>query len=166
MDPNVWGPKFWFSLHSVSFTYPFYPDEEDKKRYKTFYELLEHVLPCALCRVNYRKNLANYPIDKHLKNRKTLAYWVIDIHNMVNVENGKPTLTYGEVMDIYERHYGRTIYLIDPNPNGSKKKLDDSLWQKKRQIKKREVMMRGGIFMVGLLVIILLLLVVFLMNGV
>ena len=33
MDPNIWGPKFWFSLHNISLTYPFYPTDEDKLRY-------------------------------------------------------------------------------------------------------------------------------------
>lgn len=164
MDPNIWGPKFWFSLHSVSMTYPFNPDEEDKKRYKSFYSLLEFILPCALCRVNYSDNLKKYPIDNHLKNRKSLVYWVIDVHNMVNVENGKPTLSYGEVLDLYERHYGRKIYLDDPDPNGSKKKLDDSLWQKKRKIMNRNVIVRGSIIMFGFLFLIFLMVVVFVMN--
>jgi len=164
MDPNVWGPKFWFSLHSVSMTYPFYPDEEDKRRYKSFYELLEFVLPCALCRENYRKNLLSYPIDKHLKDRKSLVYWVIDVHNMVNVENGKPTLTYNEALDIYERQFGRKIMLEDPDPKGSKKKLDDTQWQRRRMERRKNVVMRGGVFGLGLMFIVLLVLLVFMMN--
>jgi len=136
MDPNIWGPKFWFSLHSITFTYPFYPDEKDKERYKTFFNLLEFVLPCVICRVNYNKNINSYPIDVHLKNRNTLAKWLIDIHNMVNVENGKPVLTYDEVMGIYEKSYGRKIYLEDPEPGISMgKKLDDATWKKNNENK-------------------------------
>jgi len=131
MDPNIWGPKFWFALHSVTFTYPFYPDETDKEKYKTFFNLLEFVLPCVVCRVNYSKNIKEHPIDNHLKNRKTLAYWAIDIHNMVNVENGKPMLGYDEALEVYEKTYGRKIYLDDPEPEVSMgKKLDDSTWRR------------------------------------
>lgn len=136
MDPNIWGPKFWFSLHSVSFTYPFYPDEVDKIRYKTFFEMLEYVLPCVVCRVNYAKNIKSYPIDNHLKDRKSLAYWVIDIHNMVNVENGKPAITHQEAISIYEKIYDKKIYLDDPEPhitNG--KKLSDEEWKRKQEMK-------------------------------
>jgi len=129
MDPNIWGPKFWFSLHSVSFTYPFSPDAKDKERYKTFFGLLEHLLPCVLCRKNYSKNIQNYPITGHLDSRKSLAYWVMDIHNMVNMENGKPTMTREEMLQNYERQYGRKIYLEDPAPHITKKKLDDIAWQ-------------------------------------
>ena len=129
MDPNIWGPKFWFSLHSVSFTYPFSPDIQDKERYKNFFGLLEHLLPCVLCRKNYSKNIRNYPIDGHLESRKSLAYWLMDIHNMVNVENGKPSMTRDEMLENYERQYGRKIYLDDPAPHITKKKLDDIAWQ-------------------------------------
>jgi len=129
MDPNIWGPKFWFSLHSISFTYPFYPDKTDKQRYKTFFELLEHLLPCVLCRKNYNKNIKNYPIDEHLNNRKSLAYWVMDIHNMVNMETGKQSLSRDEIIDIYEKQYKRKIHLDDPEPHITKKKLDDESWQ-------------------------------------
>jgi len=136
MDPNVWGPKFWFSLHSVSFTYPFYPDEADKIKYKTFFELLEFVLPCVVCRVNYAKNIKMHPIDSHLNNRKSLAHWVIDIHNMVNIENGKPDITYKEAIGIYEKIYDRKIYLEDPEHHITKgKKLTDEEWKKNQEIK-------------------------------
>ena len=129
MDPNIWGTKFWFSLHSVSFTYPFNPDTIDKDRYKTFFKLLEHLLPCVLCRKNYSKNIKNYPIEGHLTNRKSLAYWVMDIHNTVNMENGKPSMTRDEMLESYEKQYGRKIYLDDPHPHITKKKLDDNAWQ-------------------------------------
>ena len=129
MDPNIWGPKFWFSLHSVSFTYPFSPDTQDKERYKTFFGLLEHLLPCVLCRKNYSKNIRNYPIDGHLESRKSLAYWLMDIHNMVNLENGKPSMTRDEMLENFERQYERKIYLDDPAPHITKKKLDDIAWQ-------------------------------------
>ena len=136
MDPNIWGPKFWFSLHSVSFTYPFYPDEADKLKYKSFFQLLEFTLPCVVCRVNYAKNLKSHPIEPHLKDRKSLAHWVIDIHNMVNIENGKPALTYKEVIKIYESIYERKIYLEDPEPHITQgKKLSDEEWKRNQEMR-------------------------------
>ena len=164
MDPNIWGPKFWFSLHSVSFTYPFYPDETDKRRYKTFFELLEFVLPCVVCRVNYSKNIKQFPIDNHLKNRKSLALWLIDLHNMVNIEKGKPTLTYEEAISVYEKIYDRKIYLEDPEPHVTNgKKLSDEEWQRKQEMKtmfgrfRRETHKYWIYFIMSMLVIILIL---------
>ena len=30
---TVWGPEFWFGIHTMSFNYPVNPSEEDKKHY-------------------------------------------------------------------------------------------------------------------------------------
>ena len=68
MDPNIWGPRLWFSMHSISFTYPFYPTDKDKEIYKNFYKLLEYTLPCGLCRNNYKKHIEMFPIEPHLEN--------------------------------------------------------------------------------------------------
>ena len=167
MDPNVWGPKFWFSLHSVSMTYPYNPDEADKHRYKSFYELLEYVLPCVLCRVNYSKNLRSHPIDRHLHDRKSLVNWVLDIHNMVNVENGKPTQSLNELVESYEMMFGRRIYLDDPEPHVTKQKLDDSVWQKKQQKDRQRnvgIIQSVGIVFGVFIFMIILVLIAFLMN--
>jgi hypothetical protein len=117
MDPRVWGPRFWFSLHSVTFTYPFNPDIEHQERIKNFFNSLEYILPCSICRVNYSKNIRKLPIDNNLDNRKKLAFWLIDIHNMVNLETGKRSWSYQEVLEHYEKIYQTKIFLEDPNPN-------------------------------------------------
>jgi hypothetical protein len=163
MDPNNWGPKLWFSLHSVSFTYPFYPTEKDKEHYKTFYQLLEHTLPCGLCRENYKKHIKLYPIEPQLENRKKIAYWVIDMHNMVNIENKKPTLSYGEVLDIYEGIYGRKIYLVDPDPHKPQNNiLDDSGWKEHRKKKIKIIFLNNFVFFSVLIFLIIILLIVYL----
>ena len=167
MDPNIWGPKMWFSLHSISFTYPFYPDEKDKMNYKNFFELLEFTLPCVICRNNYAKNLKQYPLKNHLKNRKSLVYWLIDIHNMVNMETNKPTFSHRDVINMYEKIYGRRIFLEDPEPYLKNSKLDDSLWLKQRHKKRRKKINNYkliSIFCASLILSISLLLIVFLMN--
>ena len=39
-DPNVWGPHYWFFLHTVAESYPLYPNEVTKKKY---YELIQNM---------------------------------------------------------------------------------------------------------------------------
>jgi len=111
MDPNIWGPKMWFSLHSITFTYPFKPDCEQKERFKNFFKSLEYILPCKICRVHYSKNIRKNPIDNNLDNRKSLVHWLIDIHNMVNQVNNKRKYSYDEVIKIYESIYKKKIIL-------------------------------------------------------
>ena len=117
MDPKIWGPKFWFSLHTVTFAYPFHPDVEHQERIKNFFNSLEYILPCSICRVNYSKKIRKHPIDNNLDSRKKLVFWLIDIHNMVNMQTGKRAWSYQEVLEYYEKIYGKKILLEDPNPN-------------------------------------------------
>jgi hypothetical protein len=37
LDPKIWGPHYWFFLHTLAMCYPNYPNEVTKKKY---YELL------------------------------------------------------------------------------------------------------------------------------
>ena len=89
MNQNIWGPHMWFSLHTISFNYPIKPTENDKYYYKNYFNSLQHVIPCSVCKRNYIRHLNELPIDKAIENRKSLVYWVIDLHNLVNSETGK-----------------------------------------------------------------------------
>jgi ATP-dependent Zn protease len=111
MDPKIWGPKFWFALHTITFNYSVNPDEEEKERVRNFFNSLEYILPCKLCRVNYSHHIRQNPIENKLNSRKDLVFWLIDIHNMVNVQNNKPKLSYEQVITIYEKAYNKKIDL-------------------------------------------------------
>ena len=101
LKPKIWGPHGWKFLHYVSLGYPDKPTDKDKIYYKNFYYSLQNVLPCEKCAQNYKKNIIEYPIDNHLQNRDSLVKWVIDIHNKVNYELGKPYLDYEEAISLY-----------------------------------------------------------------
>lgn len=111
MNQNVWGPHLWFSLHTISFTYPLKPKDIDKANYKSFFTELQHVLPCSVCKKNYMRHLKEFPVNEHLNSRKDIVYWVIDLHNMVNSETGKRVLTYDEALNRYADVYKKKILL-------------------------------------------------------
>jgi hypothetical protein len=120
MNQNIWGPNLWFSLHTMTFTYPLKPKEDDKKNTKTFFISLQSMIPCSICRKNYIRHLKESPIDDHLDSRKQLVFWLIDIHNMVNGETGKKQLSYETVIRKYEKVYGKKLILegdIDMDEN-------------------------------------------------
>ncbi len=105
----VWGPAFWFVLHTISFNYPNEPTKEEKENYKNFVLSLQHVLPCKYCRMNISKNFKKMPItDDVLENRTTFSKYMYDLHNMVNVMLGKsPHLTFEDVRDRFENFRSR-----------------------------------------------------------
>jgi len=110
MNQNIWGSSMWFSLHTITMNYPNNPTYIQKKDYKNFFNSLQYVIPCTVCRRNYQRHLKELPIEPALTNRKTLVYWLIDIHNMVNSEIGKKIMSYKNVIDKYEKIYDKKIF--------------------------------------------------------
>ena len=96
--------------------YPMIPTEEDKIRYKNFLTSLQYVIPCSICANNYKRHLEiDLPLtDEHLKNKESLLRWTIDVHNIVNQENGKKTYTFDEAITVLttfhnKEHFGENI---------------------------------------------------------
>ena len=101
MGPDVWGPHGWKFLHFVTLGYPENPTSDDKKKYKTFFSLIQTVLPCGLCAANYKKHLKEYPItDEILANKTNLISWCIKMHNLVNIENNSKVYSDDEALKL------------------------------------------------------------------
>ena len=108
MDPNVWGPKLWFMIHTIALNYPDNPTYQDRRSYEEFYNSLKYVIPCEKCRIHYTQRLKRMPIINHLDNSNTLFKYTIDLHNQVNKSLNKKIYSYEEVMEIYKGHYNDT----------------------------------------------------------
>jgi len=153
MNQNIWGSHLWFSLHTMSFNYPLEPNNEDKESYKRFFINLQDVIPCSVCKKNYKRHLKEHPINNFLNNRKDLVYWVIDMHNMVNGEIGKKILSYDVVIKKYENVYGKKIKLESDNNsinNDLLQNVSNNVIYNKKYIK----------FIYGIIILILLLLII------
>lgn len=100
LPPHIWGPIFWSTLHIASLGYADEPTERQRKNAKAFYESLVDMLPCPVCRKHYEVNLEEMPLDEALNNRMSLVKWVFDMHNRVNVQLGKKTITFNEFVDV------------------------------------------------------------------
>ena len=97
LGPNIWGPHLWKALHMISIGYPNEPNEEQKQNYRSFFETFYQVIPCSICSNNYKNHLKELPITNDtMKNKQNLANWVIDIHNIVNKELGKPIIEHDD----------------------------------------------------------------------
>lgn len=106
MDKNAWGSHMWTIIHAVALGYPEEnPTADEKRNYRSFYEGLQHVLPCKSCRENFKKHLEKLPID--LSNQAALFKWTVDLHNTVNKMTGKKvTWSYDEARDYYLSYRG------------------------------------------------------------
>ena len=103
MYPSTWveffGPSGWRFLHSIAFTFPESPSEEDRKKYIDFFSSVGNVLPCPACRAHYNKFLQGHPIEA--SSTDSMARWVYDLHDEVNKSKGKSSPTVEQVKDEY-----------------------------------------------------------------
>jgi len=101
-DPDIWGPHFWFFLHTLGMSYPHHPNSVTKKKY---YELMQN-LPVFIPNENigseFSKLLDSYPITPYLDSRESLIRWIHFIHNKVNEKLEKPKIS---LNDFYSRYY-------------------------------------------------------------
>jgi len=125
IGPETWGPHIWKSIHFVALAYPNDPTEEHKKQYKVFYENIQYVLPCSVCSNNYKKHLEEIPLnDNILKDKETLVKWTIDLHNIVNKQNGKKTLEYEEALSLMLNNFKTEEKIIQVNDKKSKTNIE------------------------------------------
>ena len=119
MNQNIWGPHMWFTLHTISFNYPLYPTNEEKKHYTGFIESLKYVIPCGACKKNFKRTLKHLPLQ--LNSRQEFVYWLIDIHNEVNSLTGKKIMDRNKVIKLYEKKLNKKIKLESITPKKEKK---------------------------------------------
>jgi hypothetical protein len=109
MLTTVWGPSMWHYIHTMSFNYPIYPTNNDKKYYRDFIINLTHTLPCKYCRINLKNNLKHNPIRScDLKNRETFSRYIYKLHEVVNkMLKKKSTVSYCDIREQYEHFRSR-----------------------------------------------------------
>jgi hypothetical protein len=105
MDPEIWGPKLWFVIHTIALNFPDNPTYEDIRNTEHFFNSLKFNIPCDKCKIHYTQRINKNPIMNHLKNSDTLFRYTIELHNDVNVSLGKRTYTYDEVVAIYKKAF-------------------------------------------------------------
>ena len=102
LDPNIWGPHYWFFLHTVSMTYPNRPNALTKKKYYEFIQNLPLFIPVEKISVEFSKLIDQYPIAPYLDNRESFVRWVHFIHNKINQKLEKPEIS---LNDFYIKYY-------------------------------------------------------------
>ena len=105
LDPKVWGPHYWFFLHTLAMTYPHHPNTITKKKY---YELIQNLplfLPVEEISSEFSKLIDKYPVSPYLDNRDSLVRWMHFIHNKINVKLEKPEITLNEFFVKYYNNY-------------------------------------------------------------
>lgn len=96
IDKSVWGPHYWFVLHSFAENYPEHPNNLDKEVALNFLKSFPFLLPCAECShhaYQYVKDRVEL-LPKIVLSRKNMIHFMITFHNDVNIRIGKPIFLY------------------------------------------------------------------------
>ena len=104
-DSNIWGPHYWFTLFTISMTYPMKPTKCLQKKYYDFFTNLPLFLPTEESTKLFMNLLDKYPVTPYLDSRDSLMRWIHFIHNRVNDYLGKPTIKYSEALLRYNKMY-------------------------------------------------------------
>jgi hypothetical protein len=105
LDPNIWGPHFWFFLHTIAFTYPLKPNQTIKKKYYEFLHNFYLFLPDENIGNKFNKLLVKYPPTPYLDSRMSLMKWTHFIHNKINKILNKDLISFELSLENYHKHY-------------------------------------------------------------
>jgi hypothetical protein len=105
LNPEIWGPHYWFVLYTIALSYPININDATKKKYYDFIHNLPIFIPIADIGNTFSKFLDKYPVTPYLDSRESMIKWVHFIHNKINVYLGKPEITYYKAMDNYYENY-------------------------------------------------------------
>lgn len=105
LDPEIWGPHYWFFLHTIAISYPIKPNDVTKKIYYSLIQNLPLFIPVDEIGNSFSKLLDKYPVKPYLDSRKSFIKWMHFIHNKVNVLLNKEVITLDEAMEKYYDNY-------------------------------------------------------------
>ena len=113
-NPDVWGPHYWFFLHTVAESYPRTPNDITKKKYYDFIQNLPLFIPIEEMGNKFSEMLDKYPVSPYLDNRDSFVRWVHFIHNKFNVLLGKPEISLPKALEKYRNEYKpKPVYISE-----------------------------------------------------
>lgn len=105
LDPKIWGPHYWFVLHTIALTYPLNPNDVTKKKYYDFIQSIPLFLPINDIGDSFSKFIDKYPVTPYLDSRESFVRWMHFIHNKINISLGLPELDLDKALHSYYELY-------------------------------------------------------------
>ena len=102
LDPKIWGPHYWFFLHTIAMSYPIHPNAVTKKKYYDFVQNIPLFIPVESMAGEFSKLLDQYPVQPYLDNKESFIRWMWFIHNKINKKLEKPEIS---LNDFYIKYY-------------------------------------------------------------
>jgi len=104
-DPEVWGPHYWFFIHTLAHTYPATPTSVTKRKYYDFIQNLPLFIPNPEIGNKFATILDKYPVSPYLDSRDSFIRWTHFIHNKINVLLDREEISLFKALDNYRANY-------------------------------------------------------------
>ncbi len=105
LDPTIWGPHYWFFLHTITLCDPLRPNTVTKKRYYDFIHNFHLLLPIEAISTHFSKLIIEYPVTPYLDSRDSFIRWMHFIHNKINKKLEKPQVSLDQFYKGYYENY-------------------------------------------------------------
>jgi hypothetical protein len=114
LDAIVWGPHYWFFLHTATMTYPLHPNDGVKKKYYDFIQNLPLFIPNASMAKSFQEMLDTFPVSPYLDTRDSLTRWMHFIHNKMNKRLGQRQISMTKFYeDYHDKYKPRDVKIIE-----------------------------------------------------
>jgi hypothetical protein len=110
LEPNVWGPYYWNTLHFIAATYDSNPNQSVRSAMKNFIQSLPILLPCKECQDNALNFIKTKNLDVVVSTRKELFNFFFNFHNRVNERLNKPIMKIEDALKRY--HIPKEEYVL------------------------------------------------------
>jgi FAD-linked sulfhydryl oxidase len=104
-DSRVWGPPFWFFIHTIAMNYPDRANDVTKRKYYEFVQNLPLFIPNVEMGNRFSRLLDKYPVTPYLDKRESFIRWTVFIHNKINKIIGKPEMDLEDAIEKYNIAY-------------------------------------------------------------
>jgi hypothetical protein len=116
-DANIWGPHYWFFLHTVAESYPMTPNDVTKRKYYDLITNMPLFIPDSDIGDKFSRMIDRYPVTPYLDNRDSFVRWVHFMHNKINVQLGKEELSLPMALEKYRAEYKPKAVILSERIN-------------------------------------------------
>ena len=108
LDSKIWGPHYWFFLHTAAMSYPVTPNDTVKKKFYEFIQNFPLFIPDPKISASFTTILDTYPVSPYLDSKDSLVRWTHFIHNKDNKKLEKDVISLEEFYTSYYKQYETT----------------------------------------------------------
>jgi hypothetical protein len=113
-EPEIWGPHYWFFLHTIAESYPTSPNEVTKRKYYDLIQNMPIFIPIQEIGNKMSELLDKYPVSPYLDTKESFVRWMHFLHNKFNRLLGKEEISLRQALDNYREQYNpKPVYLAD-----------------------------------------------------